>query len=80
MHVNHTFDLFHYVKMLPKWGKSINRDQNLISSENGQDIYQFVKFQAIQSDCNKNSCQELSLMLPKTPNKKDTIEKQNCQK
>ena len=31
------FELFHKVKMMPKWGKSTDHDQNLISSDGGQD-------------------------------------------
>ena len=65
---NRKFDLFYKVKMLPKWEKStVDRQwpKSKISSEGGQDIYQHVKFQAIQSNCNKNLGEEsiLSLML-----------------
>ena len=34
---NCTFDLFHSVKMAPKWGKSIDHDPYVISSKGGQD-------------------------------------------
>ena len=34
---NYKFDLFHEVKMMLKKGKSTDDDQNLISSEGGQD-------------------------------------------
>ena len=34
---NSKFDPFYKVKIVPKLGKSIVRDQNLISSEGGQD-------------------------------------------
>ena len=38
-------------------------------------IHQHVKFEAIQSDCNKNSGQEFSLMPPQTQSKKAQLKK-----
>ena len=35
------FDLFHWVKEVPKWGKSTDHDQNLISFEGGQDTWAY---------------------------------------
>ena len=34
---NHEFDLFHYVKMPPKWNKSTDHDKSEISSKGGHD-------------------------------------------
>ena len=36
-------DLFHYVKIAPKWGKPTNPDQNVISSKGGHDLFNFVE-------------------------------------
>ena len=44
-----------------KWGKSTDDDQNLISSQGGQNKSACVKFQAIQGDCRKTSGEESSL-------------------
>ena len=60
------FDLFHWVKEVPKWGKSTDHDQNLISFEGGQDTW---AYQLSGHSSHARKCQETSNLTSFTKSK-----------
>ena len=61
---NPKFDLFPWVKLILKWGNSTDNDQNLISSEGGQDT------SAFQISGHSGQKSTLPLMLPRAGSEK----------